>query len=92
MAAAILRADHPARLIDIEELFADPVFAGASILPDGTQIADLARAHGRMDVWVRGVDQEHEQAVCVSHDARRGIKSYWTGTPLAVVSAGYRRQ
>jgi dipeptidyl aminopeptidase/acylaminoacyl peptidase len=80
MQASVPRPGHPARLIDIEEFFADPVFAGASISPDGTQIAYLAPAHGRMNVWVRGIDQEHDQAVCVTHDARRGIKSYyWTG-------------
>jgi len=55
MPAATPRARHPARLLEIEELFADPVFAGASISPDGTQIAYLAPAHGRMNVWVRGI-------------------------------------
>jgi hypothetical protein len=33
-------------------------------------------------VWVRGVDEEHEDAVCVTHDARRGITTcYWTDDP-----------
>jgi len=70
------------RLIDTEEFFADPVFAGASISPDGTTLAYLAPAHGRMNVWVRGIDEEHEDAVCVTHDSRRGIKThYWTDDP-----------
>ncbi len=43
------------RLIELEELFADPVFSGASISPDGTRIAYLAPAHGRTNVWVRGI-------------------------------------
>jgi dipeptidyl aminopeptidase/acylaminoacyl peptidase len=72
----------PPRLIDAEEFFADPVFAGASISPDGTKIAYLAPAHGRANVWVRGIDDEHDDAVCVTHDARRGIKTYhWTDDP-----------
>jgi len=66
-------------LIDIEEFFADPVFSGASISPDGTRLGYLAPAHGRTNVWVRGIDEEHDKAVCVTHDARRGIKTfYWT--------------
>ncbi|MEV6984757.1 alpha/beta fold hydrolase [Sphaerisporangium sp. NPDC051017] len=69
-------------LIDVEEFFADPEFSGASISPDGTRIAYLAPAHGRTNVWVRGIDERHEQAVCVTHDARRGIKTYyWTDDP-----------
>ncbi len=69
-------------LIDIETLFADPDFASASISPDGTRIAYLAPHRGRRNVWVRGVDQTHDEAVPVTHDARRGITShYWTDDP-----------
>jgi dipeptidyl aminopeptidase/acylaminoacyl peptidase len=67
------------RLIDVEEFFADPEFAVPSISPDGTRIAYLAPAYGRRNVWVRGIDQDHAEAVCVTHDARRGITTYyWT--------------
>lgn len=70
------------RLIGVEEFFADPVFAGASISPDGSRIAYLAPEHGRRNVWVRGIDQEHADAVCVTHDTRRGISTFhWTGDP-----------
>ena len=69
-------------LLDIETLFADPVFAGATISPDGTRIAYLAPAHGRLQVWVRGIDEEHADALCVTHDARRGVHRYqWTDDP-----------
>ncbi|WP_432990291.1 S9 family peptidase [Dactylosporangium sp. CA-233914] len=71
-----------ARLIDVDEFYADPVFAGASISPNGKRIAYLAPAHGRLNVWVRGIEEEHSDAVCVTHDARRGIKAYyWTDDP-----------
>ncbi|MBC8091293.1 MAG: S9 family peptidase [Pseudonocardia sp.] len=70
------------RLIDVEEFFADPVFSGASISPDGARVAYLAPRYGRMNVWVRGIDDEHEDAVCVTHDTRRGIATYhWTSSP-----------
>lgn len=79
MPEATSRAAHLPPLIDVEEFFADPVFSSASISPDGTQIAYLAPAHGRTNVWVRGIDEEHDRAVCVTHDAQRGIKTYyWT--------------
>ncbi|WP_036567708.1 S9 family peptidase [Nocardia sp. BMG51109] len=69
-------------LIGVEEFFADPVFSGASISPDGTRIAYLAPKDGRTNVWVRGIAEEHDDAVCVTHDTRRGIKIYhWTDDP-----------
>ncbi|HUA23977.1 MAG TPA: S9 family peptidase [Steroidobacteraceae bacterium] len=70
------------RLIDIDELFADPVFSNASISPDGKRIAYLAPKNDRTNVWVRGVHEEHDKAICVTHDSRRGIKKYyWTRDP-----------
>ncbi|OZM71350.1 S9 family peptidase [Amycolatopsis antarctica] len=66
----------------MEEFFTDPEFSGASISPDGARIAYLAPEHGRTNVWVRGVDEEHGDAVCVTRDSRRGIKTYyWTDDP-----------
>ncbi len=67
----------PPRRIEVEELFTDPAFANPSLSPDGTRIAYLAPAHGRRNVWVRGIDEEHADAVCVTHDARRGITTYY---------------
>jgi dipeptidyl aminopeptidase/acylaminoacyl peptidase len=72
----------PTDLVDLEEFFADPEFAFPTISADGTRIAYLAPAHGRRNVWVRGIDQDHSEAVCVTHDARRGITTYhWTDDP-----------
>ncbi|SDE05528.1 S9 family peptidase [Auraticoccus monumenti] len=76
-------AEHATpRSIEVEELFADPASSGASISPDGSRIAYLAPAHGRRNVWVRGVEEDHASAVCVTHDSRRGITNYyWTDDP-----------
>jgi dipeptidyl aminopeptidase/acylaminoacyl peptidase len=75
-------ADQRPALLDIEALFADPEFASASISPDGTRIAYLASHRGRRNVWVRGIDQTHDDAVPVTSDARRGITSYyWSDDP-----------
>ncbi len=70
------------RLIDVEEMFADSAFSSASISPDGTRIAYLAPKDGRTQVWVRGLGDTHDEAVCVTHDSRRGVKRYqWTDDP-----------
>ncbi|MBF6209755.1 S9 family peptidase [Nocardia puris] len=70
------------RLVPVEEFFADPEFAAATISPDGSRIAYLAPEYGRRNVWVRGIHEEHADAVCVTHDARRGITKYfWTDDP-----------
>ena len=63
-------------LFDVEELFADPVFSSATLSPDGTRVAYLAPRYGRTNVFVRGLDEQHEDAVCVTHDKRRGIKAF----------------
>ncbi|GAA1094569.1 S9 family peptidase [Pseudonocardia alni] len=73
----------PARTrITLEDFFADPEFAGPSLSPDGKRIAYLASHRGRRNLWVRGVDETHADAVPVTHDTRRGISRYhWTGDP-----------
>ena len=53
------------RFIDVDTFFADPVFSGASISPDATKLAYLAPDNGRTQVWVRGLDDTHEQAVLI---------------------------
>ena len=71
-----------ARLVEVEELFADPAFVVPTISPDGTRIAYLAPHRGRRNVWVRGIDETHDDAVAVTHDTRRGITTYhWTDDP-----------
>jgi dipeptidyl aminopeptidase/acylaminoacyl peptidase len=70
------------KLIAVEEFFAEPEFAVPMISPDGTRIAYLAPHLGRRNIWVRGVDQTHDDAVPVTSDARRGITTYyWTDDP-----------
>jgi dipeptidyl aminopeptidase/acylaminoacyl peptidase len=68
--------------IPLEDLFADPQFANPSLSPDGTRLAYLAPHGGRLQVWVRGVDDDHADAVPVTRDTRRGITTYhWTDDP-----------
>ncbi len=74
--------DAPPKLIAVDEFFAEPEFAVPVISPDGTRIAYLAPHRGRRNIWVRGVDQTHDDAVPVTRDTRRGITTYyWTDDP-----------
>jgi len=69
-------------VVPLETFLADPLFSKATISPDGKRLAYLSPRNGRTQVWVRGLDQEHDEAVCVTDDRRRGIKSYqWTDDP-----------
>ena len=64
----------------VDAFFSDPVRSSATISPDGTRIAYLAPENGRLNVWVEPVDGG--DAVCVTHDRSRGIRSYrWSGDP-----------
>ncbi|TQM09306.1 S9 family peptidase [Pseudonocardia kunmingensis] len=75
-------SDTQPRLIEVEEFFSDPGFIVPTISPDGTRIAYLAPHRGRRNIWVRGVDQTHDDAVPVTSDTRRGITTYyWTDDP-----------
>ncbi|MFF0146934.1 dipeptidyl aminopeptidase/acylaminoacyl peptidase [Amycolatopsis sulphurea] len=77
------------RLIDVAEFFADPVFSTAQLSPDGARVAYLAPAHGRMNVWVRGIGEEHGDARCVTDDARRGITAFcWSDDPGSLLYRG----
>ncbi len=49
-------------VIAVEEFFAEPQFAVPMISPDGTRIAYLAPHRGRRNIWVRGVDQTHDDS------------------------------
>ncbi|MHA6626617.1 S9 family peptidase [Pseudonocardia sichuanensis] len=81
MTATTPRASTP-ELIPVEEFFADPDFANPSLSPDGTRIAYLAPHRERRNVWIRDIDQTHDDAVPVTHDTRRGITTYyWTDDP-----------
>jgi dipeptidyl aminopeptidase/acylaminoacyl peptidase len=68
-------------LISVEDFFAPPVQAAATISPDGTRIAFLAPWKNRLNVWVQGLDSD-EPARCVTADETRSVLSYeWTDDP-----------
>jgi dipeptidyl aminopeptidase/acylaminoacyl peptidase len=68
-------------MISVEDFFAPPVQAGATISPDGTRIAYLAPWKNRLNVWVQPVDADDEGR-CVTADETRSVLSFdWTDDP-----------
>lgn len=65
------------KLITVEEFFAPPVRASASISPDGTMIAYLAPRKNRLNVWVQGIGST--EARCVTHDETRSVTGFFWG-------------
>jgi dipeptidyl aminopeptidase/acylaminoacyl peptidase len=63
-------------LIPRAVLFGNPDKASARISPDGKHLSYLAPDKGVMNVWVGPVDKP-EAAKVVTHDKKRGIRSYF---------------
>ena len=61
-------------LIPLRHLFDNPERAAARLSPDGRRLSWLAPVDGVLNVWVR--DREGGEAVPVTDDRDRGIRSY----------------
>ncbi|NKZ10857.1 S9 family peptidase [Mycolicibacterium septicum DSM 44393] len=66
-------------LLSVDDLFAPPARAQASISPDGTRIAYLAPWRGRLNIWIQDVDDLDGEPRRVTADSTRSILHYeWT--------------
>jgi dipeptidyl aminopeptidase/acylaminoacyl peptidase len=66
-------------LIDRQTFFGDPQYAGAQLSPDGEHISFTKPYEGKMNVWVKGVDEPFSAAEPVTADTTRPIQGYfWT--------------
>lgn len=63
------------KLIPRELIFGNPVKSSPQISPDGTKMAYLAPANNVLNVWVKTVGAEDDQAV--TKDDNRGIRIYF---------------
>lgn len=70
------------RLIPLDELFALPDFCDAQLSPDGTRIGYRAPAFGHLNVWIRGIDETHEDAILVTRSKTRSVPAFqFTSNP-----------
>ncbi|MFN6552316.1 alpha/beta fold hydrolase [Mycolicibacterium septicum] len=69
----------PPELLSVDDLFAPPARAQASISPDGTRIAYLAPWRDRLNIWIQEVDDLDGEPWRVTADSTRSIIHYeWT--------------
>ena len=62
-------------LIPLRTLFGNPAYLVPEISPDGSRLFYLAPDDGVMNLWSAPVEQP-DQAKVVTHDRRRGIRTY----------------
>ena len=68
------------KTFSVDELFAPPSRAGASLSPDGSRLAYLAPWQGHLNLWIESLDAPGEARRVTSED--RSLLSYhWTRDP-----------
>jgi len=66
-------------LLDRQTFFGDPERSGAQLSPDGERVAFQKPYKGKMNVWVKGVDEPFDAAEPVTADTSRPVQGYfWT--------------
>ncbi|MDD3642525.1 MAG: S9 family peptidase [Candidatus Krumholzibacteria bacterium] len=63
-------------IIDREIFFGDPEIAGAQISPDGSYISFLKDYRGKLNIWVKGIDEPFDEARPLSADTVRNVRGY----------------
>ena len=64
-------------LIDREIFFGNPKIAGAQLSPNGKYITVIKPLDGIMNIWLKGIDDDFEEAIPVTNDTSRPIRSYF---------------
>ena len=66
-------------LIDRQKFFGDPQYSSAQLSPDGEHVSFLKPYKGKMNVWVKEVDEPFDAAEPVTADTTRPVPGYfWT--------------
>lgn len=66
-----------APLIDRTLFFGDPQYTGAQISPDGAYITFRKQYEGVMNIWIKGVNEDFEEARPLTADKERPVRSYF---------------
>ncbi len=68
---------HAAPLLDRNLFFGDPQYAGAQLSPDGEYITFRQHHQEVMNIWIKGVNEEFDQARPLTADTERPVTSYF---------------
>jgi dipeptidyl aminopeptidase/acylaminoacyl peptidase len=74
--AGSVAAQQPA-LIDREVFFGNPEYAGAQISPDGKYISFIKPLNDVRNVWVKGINEQFDQARPLTAEKKRPISGYF---------------
>ena len=64
-------------IIDRELFFGDPAYSGAQISPDGKYISFRKQFNGVMNIWVKSINQNFDEARPVTADSVRPVRGYF---------------
>lgn len=64
-------------LLDREIFFGNPEIAGGQVSPDGRWISFLKDLDGKLNVWVKGIDESFDAARPVTADTARSVVAYF---------------
>jgi dipeptidyl aminopeptidase/acylaminoacyl peptidase len=79
IACQMLPGDQEPPLIDREVFFDDPLISGGRLSPDGRFVSFLSPYEGTRNIWVKTIDASFDDALPVTSDTLRPIRSYfWT--------------
>ncbi len=77
-----------APIIDRELFFGDPEITGAQLSPDGKQMSFIKVYKGTRNIWVKKADAPFADAIPVTEDTVRPIRSYfWQKNSLNILYA-----
>lgn len=64
-------------LLDRETFFGNPRISGGQISPDGRHVSFLQELDGKLNVWVKGIDDPFDAAHPVTADTVRPVTNYF---------------
>ena len=66
-------------IIDRDIFFGDPEIAGGQLSPDGKMLSFLKPFQGKLNIWVKTIDEPFEAARPLTADTTRPVRNYtWT--------------
>ncbi len=64
-------------LVERDVFFGNPEIAGGQLSPDGRYVSFLKELDGKLNVWVKGIDEPFDAARPVTADTARPVVSYF---------------
>ncbi|HUV35339.1 MAG TPA: S9 family peptidase [Patescibacteria group bacterium] len=63
-------------IIDRDIFFGDPEIAGGQLSPDGAMLSFLKPFKGKLNIWIKTIDEPFEDARPITADTNRAVRNY----------------